>query len=152
MYPPHHFFFGLAFSLSLLVIFPQIGLTGFFIILSSSVLIDIDHYIYYAYKKKDFNLIHAYAWFVNRKKKFILKPRTARNKYFAGIYFLHGFEVLFVLSLAAIFLSKNFLFVLVAFNFHLLLDIIETKRYIDRPIKLSLIYDIISSRKLKVFN
>ena len=149
MYPLSHFFLGLIFSLFLIILFPQIGLVGFFLILASTVLIDVDHYIYYIYKKKDFSLVNAYNWFAKKKDKLILKSRKQRNKIFFGIYFLHGFEMLFILLLATIFISKFFLFIMLAFNFHLLLDIIETKTYLDRPIKISLIYDLISSRNLK---
>jgi len=148
MFPREHLFFGAIFSIILFLLFPQIGFLGFLIILFSSVLIDVDHYIYYVFKTNDWNLKHAYDGYIKKGKKAKLLQKKERDNLFIGIFFLHGFEFLFILLLASIFISKYFLFVLLGFNFHLLLDIIQTKKCFKRPIKVSLIYDILSAKNL----
>lgn len=141
MHPTQHLIFGIIFSSLILFLFPQIGLTGFLIILSSTVLIDVDHYLYYVYKKKDFSLRNAYKWFIENKKKLLSLPWKQRNKFQTGFYFLHGIEVLLILLILWIFVSKYFLFVFAGFAFHLLLDSIDQTTYWDRISKVSLVND-----------
>jgi len=97
MNPLKHLFFGTIFSLVCFLIFPEIGLIGFLIIISSSFLIDVDHYLYYFYKKKDFSLKNAYNWFIKEKNEFLALSRKQRNKSQGRIFFMHGIEILFVL-------------------------------------------------------
>ena len=151
MYPKQHLIFGIIFSAVLFFLFPQIGLTGFLIIFLSSFLIDVDHYLYYVYKKKDLSLKHAYNWFIKKKKRFLALPRKQRNKIYIGFYFLHGIEILIVLFLFSFF-SKYFLFIFTGFAFHLLLDAVDQTIYWDRVDKFSLVYDFIKFKKLKVFD
>tara|TARA_Y100000034_G_scaffold97007_1_gene118337 strand:- start:814 stop:1245 length:432 start_codon:yes stop_codon:yes gene_type:complete len=139
---------GLIFALILLVIFPQIGLIGFLLISFSTVLIDVDHYIYYIYKKKDWNLKNAHSWFIENTKKFHSLSRTQRNKVYGGFCFLHGTEILLVLLLFTIF-SKYFLFIFIGFTFHLFLDITYGRILMDRIDRISSIYDFFKFKKLK---
>ena len=148
MYPLQHLKFGAIFSLLILFLFPQIGLTGFLIIFLSSVLIDVDHYLYYVYKKKDLSLKNAYKWCIKKRKKFLSLPRKQRNKFYTGFYFLHGIEILIVLFFLA-FLSDYFLFVFIGVLFHLFLDFIDQIVHKNRIDKLSLIYDFFKFKKLK---
>ncbi len=141
MNPSKHFIFGLIFAGFLYFIFPQIGLIGFSIIIFSTVLIDVDHYLYYVYKKKNFNLKNAYKWFIKNQKKLFSLPRKQRNKFQTGFCFLHGIEVLFILLILWVFVSKYFLFIFVGFAFHLLLDSIYQTTYWDRISKVSLVND-----------
>ncbi|MDP2673070.1 MAG: hypothetical protein Q8O84_04625, partial [Nanoarchaeota archaeon] len=60
MLPKYHVLFGFLFSLILFLIFPFIGLSGFLIIFISSVLIDIDHYLFYVFKNRIFSINKAY--------------------------------------------------------------------------------------------
>lgn len=148
MYPTQHIFLGIIFSSILLFIFPQIGLLGFLIILSSTILIDVDHYIYYVYKKKDWSLKKAYNWFIKNQKKFFSLSRKQRNKFYTGFCFLHGIEVLLILFLLS-FISKYFLFIFMGCAFHLFLDLIHQTTYFDRLDRISLIYDFLKFRKLR---
>ncbi len=148
MHPPQHLFLGMIFSLGLLFLFPQIGLIGFLIVLVSSVLIDIDHYLYYIYKKKDLSLKNAYRWFIKNEKKFLSLPRKQRNKFYGGFYFLHGIEIIIILFFLGLF-SKYFLFIFVGFSFHLLLDISYGIKYHDKIDKFSLVYDFIKFKRLR---
>jgi len=147
MLPSKHFIFGLMFAGFLYFIFPQIGLMGFSIIIFSTFLIDVDHYLYYVYKKKDFNLKNAYKWFIEHQKELLSLPLKQRNKFQTGFSFLHGIEVLFILLILWIFVSKYFLFVFVGFAFHLLLDSIYQTTYWDRINKVSLIWDYLKFKK-----
>ena len=151
MLPSKHFIFGLIFAGFLYLIFPKIGLIGFLIILSSTVLIDVDHYLYYVYKKKDLSLKNAYKWFIKKRKKFLCLPKNQRNKFYRGFYFLHGIEVLIILFFL-IFFSKYFFFIFIGFAFHLLLDSVDQTIYWDRIDKFSLVYDFFKFKKLKVFD
>lgn len=149
MYPSQHLFAGIIFSLILLFLFPQINYIGFLIIVFSNFLIDVDHYLYYVYKKKDLSLKNAYNWFVENLKKAISLPRKQRNETYDGFAFLHGIEILLILFFLGIFVSKYFLFAFIGIAFHLLLDIIGGTIYRDRIDKLSVLHDFFKYKKLK---
>ena len=89
MYVQTHLILGLVFASILLVIFPQIGLIGFLLIVFSTVLIDVDHYIYYVYKKKDWNLMNAHRWFIKNGESFCSLPRKERSNFYGCLCFLH---------------------------------------------------------------
>ena len=149
MLPTKHFIFGLIFAGFLYFIFPKIGLVGFLIIIFSTFLIDVDHYLYYVYRKKDFSLRNAYKWFIKQKKKFLALPRKQRNKFQTGFCFLHGIEILIILFLLGIFISKYFYFILIGFAFHLVLDIIYQRTIMDRLDRISIIYDFFKFKRLR---
>jgi len=68
--PKYHIIYGFVFTLVLSLFF-GIGLLEFILIFTASVLIDVDHYLFYIWKKKDFSLSRAYDDFV-KKEKYIL--------------------------------------------------------------------------------
>jgi hypothetical protein len=148
MLPKQHFLFGAIFAGALLLLFPRIGLIGFFLILASSVLIDVDHYLYYVYKKRDLSLIKSYNWYIQRSKKFLLFSWEKRNKFYPGFLFLHGIEILIILFFLS-FILKYFFYILIGFAFHLLLDLVFQTIYWDRIHKVSVIYDYFKFRKLE---
>lgn len=149
MFPIKHLIFGLIFSIILLLVFPQITILGFLIIFISAVLIDIDHYLYYIYKKKDFNLKKSYNWFVNNGKKFLSLSKKQRNKSYLGFCFLHGVEILSLFFILGIFISRYFFFIFIGFAFHLILDFIIEIVYFGRTDKIALIYSFWRGRKSK---
>ena len=149
MYILKHLFFGFIFSLILFFLFPQIGFISLGIIILSSVLIDVDHYLWYVRKKKDYNLKNAYNWFVEIVKKGLSFPRLERNLFYSGFCFLHGIEFLFILSIFGIFLSEFFLFIFLGIALHLLLDIVDETTYHDRIDKFSGIHSFFKFKKLK---
>jgi len=150
MLPTKHLFFGIIFSLFLLILSPKIGLIGFFILLSSTVFIDVDHYLYYVYKKRDISLKRAHQWFSNRLKKIISLPKNKRDNFPGIICFLHGVEVLFITIILSFFISKYFFYVFMGFAFHLLLDSIDQTIYWNRIDKFSLIADFFKFKKLNL--
>ena len=148
MLPLKHIIWGFIFSLLCFLLFPSIGLIGFSLILLSSVLIDVDHYLYYVYKKKDWNLKNAYNWFIKNANKFLSFPKKQRNNFYIGFYFLHGIEILLILLLLTIF-SRYFFFIFIGFSFHLLFDIVYSTTSIDRIDKFSIVHDFLKFKKMK---
>ena len=151
MLPSQHIFFGGFFSLLIFLIFPWIGITGFLIIFFSSFLIDGDHYIYYIFKKKDFNFFKAHKWYVQNEDFFWGLSRKERSRYYGGFFFLHGIEWLILFFLFAFFYYP-FIFLFGGIGFHLLLDIIDEPRYWNRIDKVSIFYDFFKIKRLVLFN
>jgi hypothetical protein len=151
MYPKYHVILGLLFSLVVLYFFPGISLMQASIIFFSSFLIDVDHYIDYAFRKKDFGiggLRRAYRWHINAVKKIRALPRASRNKIYTCICFLHGIEILALLALWGFLVSEIFLLIFIGFIFHLMLDLIYEPFFWDRLDKISLAYDYSKFKKL----
>lgn len=129
MLPAKHAFLGFLFSLVLYLFFPEtIGLIGALIIFASSVLIDIDHYLYYIYKTKNYSLKKSISWFFINKDKFEKMEKKQKNNIYTGLCFLHGAEALIILLLLALvsnMYSRFFIFIFIGFVFHLILDTID---------------------------
>jgi len=149
MRPIVHLIIGLLASLIIYLSYPQISLLGLGIFLAASVLIDFDHYLYYFYKKKDWNPFKAYFWFIKKGKSLRKIARKQRKEFYCGFSFLHGLEWLVVLFLLGYFLHVLFYYILAGFALHLLLDIPYTHFQIARLDKFSLIYDYFKYKKLK---
>ncbi|MBU4070195.1 MAG: hypothetical protein KJ646_04395 [Nanoarchaeota archaeon] len=148
MYPTQHLILGAIFSLLLLFLFPQIGFLGASIIILSTVLIDVDHYVYYTFKKKDLSLKNSYNWFIRKVTTFNNLPRKQRNKFYIAFCCLHGLEVLLILLIFST-MFQYFFFIFIGFSFHLLLDLVSETRHRDRIDRISLIYDFFKFKKLK---
>lgn len=138
----YHVLLGFLFSLILFFIFPEINYFEVLIIFLSSVLIDVDHYLYYIFKNKSLNLKKAFNYFKDKRTKMLKLSRKQRNKVPTIPCCLHGIEILIILFLLNLFVSKIFLFILIGFSFHLVLDLIEQFYYKDRIYKLSLVNDL----------
>lgn len=149
MLPKHHILLGTIFAAALFLIFPKIDLIGFLLIIASTVLMDIDHYVYYVFKKRDLSLKNAYKWFIQKRKKYLALSRKKRNEIYTEAHFLHGIEALLILFVLGVYVSKYFLYILIGFAFHLFLDIIYQRKIHDRLDRISLIYDFLKFRRLK---
>lgn len=143
----YHIFYGFFFSMILFLIFPFIGILGFLIIFSSSVLIDTDHYIYLALSEKIFNFKKSYQTFLIEHKKSITLSKIQKQKLPIIPCIFHGIEVLSVIFVLGLFFSNIFFFIFIGFMFHLFLDVIWILKYDARFDKISLIYDFINIRK-----
>jgi hypothetical protein len=149
MLPSQHFVFGTIFASVVFFLYPSIGWADFVIIIFSTVLIDVDHYVGYVYKKKSFSLIKSYNWFSSYLNKIYSLPKSEREKTTLGIiYFLHGIEVLVILF-GLSFAYNFFIYIFVGFAFHLLLDYIDEQCYRDRIEKFSIINDFYKLKRLK---
>ena len=144
MLPKHHLLLGFIFSL---ILFPFIGLIGSLIVFFSSFLIDVDHYLFYVFTRKDISLKNAYIWFLKRRNKFLALPKSKRRNFPFIPCFLHGIEILIILFFLGFFISYYFYFILSGFTFHLFLDITWEIKHKSRINKISLIYDFIKFRK-----
>ncbi|MBS3095035.1 hypothetical protein J4474_05190, partial [Candidatus Pacearchaeota archaeon] len=105
-------------------------------------------YLFYAYKKRDFNLANSYNWFVKNVNKFLSLPREKRNETYVGFCFLHGIEVLIILLFLTIF-SKSFFFIFIGFSLHFLFDYFSESFSMDRIDKFSVIHDFKQLKNLK---
>jgi len=115
MLPKWHALLGAIFSIILVILFPAIGWLGAFVIFASSVLIDVDHYLWYVWKEKDWSLKKAYFYLKNSKRKV------------KRMMILHTFEFLLLLGIAS-FYSKFLFYILIGFVFHSIVDIIDMLR------------------------
>jgi len=133
MLPKYHIILGLVFSIILILIFPQIGILGFLIIFLSSVLIDVDHYLSFAYNKKDFSLSKSYVWHLEQKKLESAKVKKGiREKGF--FHPLHTIEFLILLAILSFFSQITF-FIFIGILFHSLndfIDLVNTDRLYHR--------------------
>ncbi len=148
MLPKKHILYGFIFSLILFLIFP-INLLEAGLIFFSSFLIDFDHYLYFVFTKKSFNLKEAYFGF--KKKGLFLKKlsKPERKKYVPGFYIFHGLETLIVLGVLGYFISSYFYLVLFGAAFHLILDYIYCIKGFHYPLKISIIFDFFQFKNLK---
>jgi hypothetical protein len=147
MLPKHHILFGLIFIAVLFFLFPDISLLGLAIIFLSSILIDVDHMLYYFLREKNFNPLKAYSWYIERGKKICHLPREQKKNFYSGFYIFHGIEILILLFLSSNYIPLLF-FVFVGFSFHFVLDIIHEiydKATVDKS---SLIWNFYRFRKL----
>lgn len=144
----HHLTLGLFLSLILLLLFPGLGF-GVLLIFLSSFLIDVDHYLYYVYNKRDWNLKRAYKWFIKRREAFYKLPREEVGKYKQIILVFHGIECWALIFLLSLVFNPVFL-IFFGIMFHLLLDFTESLYYgISISDKFSQIYVFIMNKNKK---
>ncbi len=149
MYIKYHIIFGAVFSTLIFVLFPEIKLIGLLLIFLSSVLIDTDHYLFYIYKKKDWNLKRAYDWNMIKLKKTLNLPKKQR-KYAQHYFFIfHGFELLLLLYIFSIYISDLFFFILIGASFHLISDILTEILYFNSIAKISIVHSFFKYKKYK---
>jgi len=115
-------FYSFIFCLFFLVILQYGSISPYIIIFLSSILIDIDHYLLYAYRKKNLSLVKAWKWHIFLHNN----PREAQKQ----IPFLHLFHTIEFLVLIFIlsFFYKVFLWIFIGFIFHTFLDILDMKK------------------------
>lgn len=146
MLPKWHVLINLVISFILLIF---LDLSNVIIFFASSVLMDIDHYFYYLYEKKDYSLKRAYNWNKITRARFhnLSREEKKRHRYFVLIF--HGIEIL-ALVLAMSFFSPIFFYVFLGFCIHLIEDLIIAGRFKYFKRKLFLSYAIYLHCKNKV--
>ena len=112
MLPKWHILFGAIFSMLVYFIF-NINLFQVSLIFLASIFIDFDHYLFYVFRKKDFNLKRAYIW-----HKSLPKDHKPLMQIFHTIEF---FIIIFLLS----FIWIGFLFILIGLLLHSIIDLID---------------------------
>jgi len=146
MLPKHHTIINLIIALILLLFINPLYVL---IIFLSSVLIDVDHYLYYVFEKKRFSLKSAYNWFLIERKRFLGLSLEERKKHRYFILIFHGLETLGIILL----LSKYFpllFFIFIGFSIHLIEDSIEAIKFKFAERRLILSYAIYLHIKNKV--
>jgi len=123
MLPKHHAIFGFLITIALIYLLKLSLLAGIIIFLAS-ILIDVDHYLYYVFKKKDLSLSRAYKYFLK------LRQDRRKNKIFRPMFLLfHGVESFIILGILALLGFKLFLWILIGFIIHLFLDLMDLIAY-----------------------
>ena len=145
MYTKSHILLGAVFALMLYFVF-HFSIASSLIVFLSSVLIDIDHYLFYAIGKRDFSLKNSYNWFVNLKKRFKELPKGTRKKYSFGFTPLHSIEFLVPLFILGL-LNGFFLLIFIGFFFHVFFDMLY-EIFISKiaVYKISVIYTALNKR------
>jgi len=152
MYPSTHTIVGAIVSLLIWALFPSLAWWQIFIIFASSILIDVDHYLWYAIKKHDWNLRRAYNWHVEKSILFKKMSEKERSKYRHQIMILHGIEF-WILLILLIFLDEVFLFVLIGIAIHMILDYIDMYRWnVPFYSKISQVYTHVMNKRKKKSN
>ena len=151
MLPKYHFLFGFVFALILYLVFHP-NFFSLAIIFLSSILIDVDHYLYYIFNKKSLSLRKTYKFFTESEIKWFDMPIKEREKYKRITFYFHGIEFFLPLFLLAL-LSNLFFWIFLGCFFHLFIDLIEFSFY-NEPFysKTSQIYVYITNKKKKKFN
>lgn len=148
MLPRNHFLLGLIVSFIMYFEF-SVSIFECSIFLIATVGIDVDHYLYYVYRKKDWNLKRAVLWFVKNGKNLMRLDKKYRKEFYTGFCFLHGIEILVLIVLLGFFIWNLFYFVALGFLFHLILDYIHQAFWRGRFDKFSIIYDYFKYGDLK---
>lgn len=151
MYPHWHFILGITFASAILFLFPESGLIGFALILASTVLIDVDHYLEYVIRNRDISLKNAYRWFSDKFHIFKKLPRKEKEKFKREIMVFHGFEFLVFLGAIALFF-EYFYYIFLGISFHLFLDYLALAYY-SEPVyfKTSQFYTFIKNKNRPEF-
>jgi len=151
MLPKYHILFGLIFSALIYLLFPQIGLFNATVIFLASVLIDVDHYLWYVYMKKDWSLKRAYKWFLIREKVWGRLTAKEKERYKRMTMAMHGFEFFLILFFFGIYVSDIFLFILMGVLLHFIVDIIDVyNKQEPYYIKLSPVYTLWVNKKKRI--
>jgi len=96
-----------------LILYPYIGFYSLIVFLSGFVF-DIDHYFYYAVRKKDISLINAYSYSLERTKS----GKKERDVFHS----FHTVEFWILLIILSFWIHKIFLFVFIGLIFHMFFD------------------------------
>jgi len=149
MHPKDHLIISVLFAIFLFLIIPSVGVMGVAIIILFGFFVDVDHYFFYAFKKRDFNLKKAYDWFIAQDKKIVSLPFKQREKLYVCICFFHGFEFIIIFFLLGLFLNEYFLFASIGLLVHFILDLCGHFPSKLRFYRISIIYASICQSKLK---
>lgn len=141
-----HLFYSVLVSLILFVL--NFSLLDIFIFLISSiVLIDLDHVPSFILREKSINPFKFFRWSYEKKEKWDKLSLKEKMLYKKPIYLFHNIEFLLILFLVSKFFNI-FIFVFWGFLFHLLLDLcynIYSKE--EKYFKLSLVYTLVKNKK-----
>lgn len=123
MMPKWHILFGFIFSLIIVSFFNLSWIQGA-IVFISSILIDLDHYVLYIFKERNFHPLRFWNWSLYRTKKWKGFSKKEKKLHRESHFLLHGVETILVLFILS-FIWEFFFWVFLGFSFHIFLDICE---------------------------
>jgi len=135
MLPKAHFFFGFLLVLLSWFIFPNITWFYILLIFLSSIFIDVDHYIWYVFVKKDWSLKNAYYY---------LKNDSIEQH---QLMIFHTIEFIIIIGLFS-FIWIGFYYIFIGIVYHSIFDIIDMVKHRNVMCReYSLIYHFIRKKK-----
>jgi len=139
MLPQTHFKLGVLLVL-ILSVFTNFSLTALIIILSATVLIDVDHWFIYVKTTKKLGIRASYQWFMDlhHKRKAAKKknPRVVLPKFLCIFHTIEFYLLILILS----FFYSFFYYLLIGITFHYFLDTIADLIEKDQSKYFSIIY------------
>jgi len=123
MLPKYHMAIGAIVTSTIYIIYP-LTLIQAAIIFLSSFLIDVDHYMLYVVKNKDFSLRNARRYFFSHRKRWLKLSVGERKNYKRHLFIFHGIELWIPLVLLANYFPLIW-FVLTGLAIHIFLDYID---------------------------
>jgi len=122
MSPKWHFLIGIIASAAL-AIFSNFSFFQISLFFLSSIVIDVDHYIWFALKTKDYNFFNAVKWCSKNRDIAHSLSKQKRNEYGWGVFIFHSlFLVIILLLLSKIY--PIFFFIALGTILHLITDYI----------------------------
>lgn len=118
-----HIVLGAVLAALITIVFDLSILEGT-IIYAASILIDIDHYFWYAKETKDKNPLNAIRWYVSHGSRWKEMPEKKRREYKRGAYIFHNWVCWTILIVLGYVVNPIFYLVLVGFAIHIVPDLI----------------------------
>jgi hypothetical protein len=116
-----HILIGTVASFCLIQFFNFSLLSGIIIFLSS-LIIDIDHYLWYIFEIKKYNPIESIKWYYKSRPKWFSLSLEKRNKFKSGIFIFHSIPFCIILTLLG-FIHEFFWLILIGVAIHIATDI-----------------------------
>lgn len=120
MWPKWHILYGFLFTLLLWMIFPDISYFYIIITFLSSFLIDVDHYLYFVIKTKNFSFSKSLEYHRLKEIEEVQNYKKGIRKKM-GFHPFHTIEFHIIIGLFSL-VWKPFLFVFIGILFHSLID------------------------------
>ena len=119
MLPREHTILGI---IAAALFYPIFGINAW-MIAATAVLIDVDHYLFYAIKKRDFSYAGAYSWHVEQEIKAKRMARKGIRKR-GPFHIFHTIEFHLLLLLLS-FRNTIFFYAFAGFVFHSAVDFVD---------------------------
>lgn len=116
----YHVLIGFIISYVLVQFFDFSLLSGA-IIFFVSWMIDIDHYFWYGFLRKDWNPFHGINWYKGSIPKLSKLSLKGKKKFKCGVFIFHGIEFWIILIFLSFF-HNFFLWVLIGVMIHMISD------------------------------
>lgn len=126
MYPRYHILFGAIFAFLVFMIFPDINIIYIVLIFLASIFIDLDHYLAFVMRERNWNLFDSFKFYDELEKR--AERERKRGIYKKCVFhFFHTIEFHLVVLILACFWNL-FLYIFIGIVFHSILDIIYMSR------------------------